>query len=237
LDGFGPGATLGRKVKNSYGVIETLGTIEITRNGLEAAATVSLMDSPDDLTLGLITILNAKFGNEAAKDWIIGARLAHPLSDRAVARLLTALPDDRGTWTFAKELGSDVEGEYWLTKGAYWLKGSKDDLLIAIDAYLHFGRGMAALEASLQRLSEVPSGTILEMLEAVFRNLNSSQGWTMVTYEVEQAFKALDNRTDLSDEDIARREIMFFPLLGSIPSTGCASLTLWRKVRTSISKF
>ena len=99
LDGFGPGGlvTLGRKVKNSYSVIETLGAIEITRHELEAAATASLMDSPDDLTLGLITILNARFGNEATKDWITGARPAHPLSDRAVARLLTALPDDRGT--------------------------------------------------------------------------------------------------------------------------------------------
>ena len=49
-----------------------------------------------------------------------------------MAKLLTALPDDQGTWTFAQGLGSNVEADYWLTKGPYWLKGSKNELLTAI---------------------------------------------------------------------------------------------------------
>jgi hypothetical protein len=206
---------LGRSIKNSYNLIETLATIDIARKDLEAAATFSLSNNPDSLSLGLVSILNGKFGNQAAKDWIAGARVAHTLSNEAVARLLTALPDDQGTWTFAQGLGSNVEADYWLTKGPYWLKGSKDELLTAIDAYMRFGRGIAALEASLQRLSEVPSHKVLEMLEMVVRDLNSGQARAagMVSFEVEQAFKALDGRSDVSDEDIARREIMLFPLL------------------------
>jgi hypothetical protein len=217
LSDFGPEGLvmLGRKVKNSYNIIETLGTIEIGQEDLEAAATFSVSNSPDGFALGLVSLLNGKFGDQVAKHWIANVRVAHPLSEEAVAKLLTALPDDMPTWTFAEAFGSNVERNYWLSKGPYWLKGSKDELLTAIDAYIRFGRGIAALECSLQRLNEVPSAKILQILEAIVRELNAGQRRhdAMLSYEVEQAFKALDGRADVSDEDIARREIMLFPLL------------------------
>jgi len=221
LNSLGPEGVviLGRNIKNSYTLIETLAAIDISRTDLEAAAMLSLSSNadtlPDSLTLGLVSIINLKFGNQSAKDWIAGARVTRALSDQASARLLTALPDDQGTWIFAQSLGSNVEADYWRTKCPYWLKGSKDELLTAIDAYMRFGRGIAALEASLQRLGEVPSHKILEMLEMVVRDLNSrpDRDGTMVSYAVELAFKALDDRSDVSDDDIARREIILFPLL------------------------
>ena len=221
LNNLGPEGvvTLGRNVRNSYDLIETLAAIDIAKTDLEVAATLSLSSNadtlPDSLSLGLVSIINMKFGNQSAKDWIAGARATRGLSDQATARLLTALPDDQVTWSFARSLGTNVEADYWQTKGPYWLKGSKDELLTAIDTYLRYGRGIAALEGSLQRLGEVPSHKILEILEMVVRDLNSGpdRDGTMVSYAVELAFKVLDDRSDVSDEDIALREIILFPLL------------------------
>jgi hypothetical protein len=112
---------LGRNIKNSYNLIEALQTIDIARADLEAAAALSLSTDPDVLTLGFVSLLSSKLGNQAAQNWIVGARVAHSLPAQAVARLLTALPDNPGTWTFAQALGSDVEVDYWLTKRAYWI--------------------------------------------------------------------------------------------------------------------
>jgi hypothetical protein len=217
LERLGPEGliTLGKQIRNPYDLIQALDSIDIARKDLDAAADLGLSEKADVLTLGLISLTNRKFGSQAAKDWIRAARAGRTLSDRTVATLLTALPDNQDTWTFAQALGSNVEADYWLTKNPSWLQGDSAELLEAIDTYMHFGRGIAALDTSLRRLSKVPSSKILEILEMVVSDLNSGtvRNDTMVGYAVEQAFKALDSRTDVSDEDIARREVMLFPLL------------------------
>jgi len=89
----------------------------------------------------------------------------------------------------------------------------------------------------MQRLSEVPSPKILEMLEAVVRDFNSgrTRDGAMVSYDVEQAFEALA-QNDVSDEAVAppRDDAVSAP--GAYPAPD-AHFSVMQRFRTFISKF
>ena len=208
-------AELAAQVQNSYEVVDALGHIDVTRAQLESIATLSLAPEPSGFTVGLVATIANRFGAEAAQQWLLKVRREQHPTDVAMARLCQGFTDNRETWAFIKSLGAEIEANYWTTKGPFWLKGDEDELLEAVGAYLRFGRGIAALEASLQRLGDLPTQTILAILEAVVREVNggSQRDPTMVSYETQKAFEALSKRHDISIEDIARHEIAMLPLL------------------------
>lgn len=206
---------LAAQVQNSYEVVDALGHIDVSRDQLETIATLSLTPEPNGFTVGLLATIANRFGVGAAQQWLLKIlQEKHPI-DAAVARLCQGFTDNRETWAFVKSMGPDIETNYWSTKGPFWLKGDKDELLEAVDTYLRYGRGIAALEASLQRLDDLPTQTILAILETIVRELNagSQRDSTMVSYETQKAFEELNKRDDISIEDIARHEIAMLPLL------------------------
>jgi len=208
-------ADLATQVKNSYDIVDTLGHIDVDRVQLETIANYSLKAEPTGFSVGLVATIANKFGVEAAQNWLLEARREHQLPSAAVARLCEGFIDDRGTWAFVKALGDDVETSYWSSKGPYWLKGDTAELIEAVDIYLRYGRGIAALEASFQRLSDVPSPKLFEILEAIVREVNAGtqRDGTMVSFEAQKAFEELGRRDDVLLDDIARHEIAMFPLL------------------------
>ena len=202
-------------MQNSYEVVEALGHIDVTCDQLESIATLSLTPEPNGFTVGLLATIANRFGVEVAEHWLLTIRREKRPTNAAMARLCQGFTDNRETWAFVKSLGPDVETSYWSTKGAFWLKGDKEELLEAVESYLSFGRGIAALEASLQRLGDLPTQTILVILEAIVRELNSGsqRDSTMIIYETQRAFQELSKRDDISIDDIARHEISMLPLL------------------------
>jgi hypothetical protein len=64
-------------------------------------------------------------------------------------------------------------------------------------------------------LAEVPSRLLLRILGCIVTEVNRgvSPPDAMTGYELEQAFKALDERADVSDDEIANREYALLPLL------------------------
>lgn len=208
-------AELAARVQNSYEVVNALGLIDVSRDQLETIATLSLTPEPNGFTVGLLATIANTYGVEVAQQWLLTIRREKHPTDAAVARLCQGFTDNRETWAFVNSLGPKVETSYWSTKGPFWLKGEKDELLEAVDTYLGFGRGIAALEASLQRLGDLPTQTILTILETIVREVNSGsqRDSTMISYETQKAFEELGKRDDISIDDIARHEISMLPLL------------------------
>ncbi len=208
-------ADLAAQVQNSYEVVDALGHIDIQRDRLEAIASYGVSAEPTGFVIGLVATIANRFGIPAAQDWLIETRKEAGLSNAAIARLCQGLIDNRATWAFVRSLGTDVEAAYWSTKGPFWLKGEKDELLEAVDRYLRFGRGIAALEVSLQRLGDVPTGTLFAILEVIVREVTTGtqRDPTMISYETQKAFEELGRRADASIDELARHEISMFPLL------------------------
>ena len=151
LKSHGPAAVadLAARVQNSYEVVEVLGRINVSRDQLETIASLSLTDEPNGFTIGLLATIANRFGVEAAQQWLLKIRGEKHPTDAAVARLCQGFTDNRETWAFVKSLGAGVEASYWTTKGPFWLKGDKDELLEAIDTYLTYGRADSGIGSEL----------------------------------------------------------------------------------------
>lgn len=133
-------------------------------------------------------------------------------SSRA-ARLLFTLDEDIRSWEVVKSFGQEVNEAYWAQKHPYFIKGDSRELLFAIENYASRGRPMAAVQASHNRMKEVPSSTLLGLLDAAVAEINASQGHgaTMTIFYIERVFKELESRVDVTPEERAKREFAYLP--------------------------
>lgn len=129
--------------------------------------------------------------------------------------MLLQLPDDAASWAVVDGFGKEVSKLYWRTKHPFSIKGSGEELAVALKRYLDEGRALGAMAAGHSRWVEVDSPTLFRILDDAIAQINSAQpaNGTMTTYYVEAVFKALEGRSDASDEEIAKREYAYLPML------------------------
>lgn len=132
----------------------------------------------------------------------------------AVVRLLVALPDERRTWEIATEFGLGMEADYWRTKHSYYFNGNEDDITFVANKYLSVDRPVAAIEALHDKISDVPTMLLLELLDAAILEVNrrNEAGNSMFAYYVEKIFEVLEARNDGDAEQIAQREYAYLPI-------------------------
>ena len=135
------------------------------------------------------------------------------LSADETARLLLALEDGKPTWDMVESFGADVDDAYWRQKGAFGFRGAPEDMEYAVDRYRAYGRTLAAIEATHQRLQDVASATMVNLLEAAIPEINAIAGGAgaMLEYYVEHMFEELGKRPDVALEDLARMEFAYLP--------------------------
>lgn len=174
----------------------------------------SFDDEPSaSLTITLAGLYRRRAGVSDADAWL--SRHLAPGNEEVIAALLVAWPVEPTTWSVARRLGAPVIEAYWRTFHPRWIEGSHRLLLAVALRLLHHGRARAALQTMLNRLVELPSRLILRTLDGIVSELNrgASIPDAMIEYELEQTFKGLDDRADVSDVDIASREYALLPLV------------------------
>jgi len=130
-----------------------------------------------------------------------------------VAQLLMALDDSKVTWEYVASFGEEINEIYWQQKHSFFVQGDADDLFFAVENYLARGRALAALDASSQRFSDVPSAMLFRVLDAAIVEINTSEHGigTMPQYNIERVFDELEERTDITPDDVANREFAYLP--------------------------
>lgn len=137
----------------------------------------------------------------------------HKVAASRTARLFFALDESRSNWDIVKSFGHDVNEAYWKQKHAYRVPGDVSELLFAIENYESRGRQMTAIEAASSRLKEVPSDTLLRLLDSAIPEINASpqQLGTMTVHYLEKVFEELQHRGDVTPEELAKREFSYLP--------------------------
>jgi hypothetical protein len=169
-------------------------------------------DRKSSVTRTLAGLYRGVVGVERAEAWL---RAAAKGDVDFIADIVQAWPDGTETWNVVRGFGSDAVNAYWTKRAPMYMKGSRRTLLRSLLMFLRYGRALEAIQASLDRLPEVPTRLLMRMLDGVTHQLNRKKAVadTMTAHYVETAFAALDSRTDVEQEDIALREFAFFPLL------------------------
>ena len=136
--------------------------------------------------------------------------------DDATAALFFSWPDEKETWQALHRLGPGIEDSYWLHVKPFWMEGTADLLIERARRLLKYGRAIASLESVLNRLSDIPTDLLLQLLDQIAVELNSESRESMVEgmldHDLEQAFTALDAR-EVDADEIGKREYALLPLL------------------------
>lgn len=132
-----------------------------------------------------------------------------------IAELMFGWPESRSTWEAAANFGTAVEERYWRGKGAWIIRGDQEELIEGVTHYLRFGRPTAALVAAFNRVKDLPTPLIFDLLDAAVPEINGNPEIrnAMTAHHVERALETIEGRADASQLEIARREYAYLPML------------------------
>lgn len=129
------------------------------------------------------------------------------------AWLLANWPNDHETWCVVDHLGKEFADEYWKSVGSLPYNGTEQDWSFAIDRLRGVGCSLKVITNLYQRVKDVPSQTLLELLDESVKEVAGGGASTMTPYAVSKVFETLSARNDLPAVEVARREYAFLPLI------------------------
>ncbi|KWT89818.1 hypothetical protein [Candidatus Magnetominusculus xianensis] len=124
-------------------------------------------------------------------------------------------PDSLDTVSFIESLGSDVESLFWSKHNPLYQKDSSKLCSIVIEKLLKAGSYNEAIKSILYCSSQLDSDFMIRVLhEIVTESKNKSNVYHINdNYDIIRIFKALRQRKDITDDDIARLEYLYLPFL------------------------
>lgn len=169
---------------------------------------------PGDLSFYVSAIGAERFGEHWRKQ--LKDHLLTLLRDpQAIAHLMLGWPLETATWGFVKSLGDDAYDEYWRQIQALPVAGALKDLLFAVEEFRRVGRSLEVFGLVHPRIRDLSPHLILALLAEGHQQIASGQikMGTMLSYYLNEAFLSLQAREDVNEEDIARLEYIYLPLL------------------------
>jgi hypothetical protein len=134
-----------------------------------------------------------------------------------IAKLLTSLPFQMGTWQLVENLlGKDYETLYWKVVNAmpYFDKGN---MYYAIDKLLIHKRPLSAVECLDSLLHDKEDLDINCAVKALLMAVTTEEpSKTMDSYSITNIIKHLQERKDVSDDDQFKIEWAYLPLLNRL---------------------
>ncbi|WP_027730223.1 hypothetical protein ABL850_02990 [Variovorax paradoxus] len=207
---------LARRVKVPHLIVPALESANLGEADSRTFVLAAVRVGTPDL-IGLASSVSAWMFAKNKKAWseaLAELAGANGWSAETLAGMFLQLPDGAASWALVDDFGEEVSKFYWETKHPFAIKGSTEELAVALKRYIAEGRAIGAMAAGHGRLAEVDSPTLFRMLDEAVAQINAalSANGTMTTYYVEAVFKALEGRLDASDEEIAKREYAYLPM-------------------------
>jgi hypothetical protein len=136
------------------------------------------------------------------------------IAPERIAGLLMALDESKSMWDYIGTFGDEVNDLYWRRKHSYFVGGSVEELMLAVDNYFARQRPLAALDSATNRMPELPTKKLIALIDGAVAEINASgrAGGTMSLYNVERAFDELRTRADAEPDDIAALEFRYLPM-------------------------
>ena len=179
-------------------------------SGLEFTTTAD-----QQVARALVAHLNQSLG----ADWIEGLLTQvrdNAGSSDAVLLIMLALPSTRLAWNSVAAYGSALEENYWKQTQVYMNELTDTDLPFVLRKLIQVDRPYAAAQIAVQRLKQTGAELLIEILRALATTTNAPHPGNdvqMLAYYLEQILGSLDQSAELDQDEIARLEWIFLPLL------------------------
>jgi addiction module HigA family antidote len=132
-----------------------------------------------------------------------------------IIRLLKAAPFKKTTWQLVDALPKPLQDRYWVEANPYnWHSDDAEELRETVDRLLLVNRPIAALASVRFYIEKLDSPTIVRLLKAVATSSSEADANVRFqSYEFVKAFEVLDNRADVSTEELAHLEFLYLSAL------------------------
>ncbi len=123
------------------------------------------------------------------------------------AQLYLGLPEGPDTWLKVEKAGIDLEAEYWKHARGYTPGHSNENAQIAAEKFLLAKRPQAALEIAGDHVVSLPSNLLRQIiLDLLAIPSEDRHADSMTEYYLSNVFRQLQERKELTDEEIAKLE-------------------------------
>jgi transcriptional regulator with XRE-family HTH domain len=171
---------------------------------------------PDiDVADGMIGELFRSKGQAWIEKLVQRAR-AEAWGSEAVYRILRGVPPKTWVWDLAASCGKTIEDLYWKRVGTLWIDGTDAEIAVAMKKLLGIGRATHAVRLASQfGIRGLDSSLLVRALSTAAAEEWPNEGneASMFVHAVEDLLKHLDQAADVNEEDIARLEFAYLPLL------------------------
>lgn len=171
-------------------------------------------DVPRSLRFQVSAVGAQKFGNSWTE---LFGEYVLPLVDNNAekARLMLGWPLNEDTWSFVKNLGPDVEEQYWHQNNILPTTGTDRQLFYAIDRFRELERHVDVLCFIHGRLSDLPTELLQDLLVKGASHLETAvnHAGTMLQYYITKAITELRTRDKVNELEVARVEYSYLPIL------------------------
>lgn len=141
--------------------------------------------------------------------------LAQNLEGTAIGSLYVLAPYNRRTWALVDRLDDTIQAKYWGEIVPDGMLQEAAELTESVERLLAAERPRAAFASFRFSLEKVDSELLFRVMAAVAKGGNEIQGeYPLDSYEVESAFKKLNQSGNFSSEQMAGLEFPYIDIIG-----------------------
>jgi addiction module HigA family antidote len=145
---------------------------------------------------------------------LILTRTIEDLSKDEIVHLLLVAPFRRSTWKLVDGLNDAHQSQYWRDIGPDWIHVSESENKEAVERLLAAQRPRAAFSCIRFEAQKVDASLLFRLLSGVAKGGNDLPGhYQLEQYNIEQAFKQINDGADLTLDQKAALEFAFIDVL------------------------
>lgn len=136
----------------------------------------------------------------------------------SIAMSLIDYPDESQTYKTVQQLGEEVSKEYWSRRYAY-IRGAEEDIAAfgsAVEELIRHGRAVDVIDQNWSDLPKLGHEPVLKVIDAFISQPPESEKMDTlgsIQHDLQSLFSWLRKQTEISIEELARREYSLLPLL------------------------
>jgi len=224
-----------QSIKNDLGINGLIKLAIRTKNPQfigTALAEFSLLDEEEEFLFSLLGsddqkkilfiqayIWQKSFKNgDAYIEKVTNDALCRNWSLERVVNLFLALPQKRRVWDILKNFDVQIQQRYWEKVNPSLFDLSPENKLYALKQLVAVKRHFIALYTATMFKEEIPPKFIAELLKKAALEKSIDDFNIISSWNIEELFKILDQSKEVDNDEIARLEWLYLPILASVGS-------------------
>lgn len=209
---------LAEESKNPY-IVGTI-TAELPLADNEEEFLFSLLDAEDKrvaFVQGYIWRKAFKSGNVWTEK-VIDKALSKQWTSGKVVNLFLALPQNKKVWNLLEKFDVQAQEEYWKKVLPRLFDLPEKDKVYVLVKLMDVKRHFTALDTAAMFGKEVPPKLIAELLTKAALEKSIDNFSTVAHWDIEKLFEILDQSHDIHEDEIAKLEWLYLPILARVGS-------------------